>query len=221
MSTFLELVQDLHRESGATGNPPTTVVAASGENRRLVNWVRQADNFIQDQFFNWKFLWKRYSQSTGASVATLAAPTDLKYWDLDTFKVDGDLTPAVEYEEIKSEVLDDSTGLPARVIIMPDNSLLFEPIPDQAYSVSADYYKVPATLTANSDVSAIPPAFHEAILGRALMLYGNYENAAEAKDQGNEIYGPALARLESHQLPNQRYSSYAPRKGGGFEVIAE
>ena len=67
------------------------------------------------------------------------------------------------------------------------------------------------------DVSVIPVRYHKVILGRALILYANYENAAEAKTQGNETYTEQLARLENNQLPNQFGSRF--RTGGSFEVI--
>jgi len=221
MSTFLKLVQDLHREAGAAGVAPTAVTGLSGEADRLVNWVIDADNHIQNLWFNWKFLYKQYAQSTGMGVATLVAPTDHSWWDFDTFKIDGDPLDVVEYEDIKTEVLDTTQAMPSRVIIMPDSSLKFEPVPDQVYAITADYYVEPTLLAANSDISAIPVRFHKIITGRALILYGNYENAVEIIEQGEKDYIEILARLESHQLPDQKNTRYAPRKGGGFEVIAE
>ena len=74
-------------------------------------------------------------------------------------------------------------------------------------------------MAANGDVSPIPPQFHPVILGRALILYGNYEQAPEIKGQGQEIYGEYLARLENSQLPNQRYSRYQST-GSFFDVNA-
>lgn len=224
--TFLELVQALHYECGAAGVAPTAVTGQTGEARRLVNWVIRADLKIQRKWINWKFLRDVFdtANTTTPSTATLSAPAELHTWDLDTFTIiyPGETIanplPAVEYETVKREVLDTTEGPPARVIVMPDNTLRFEPVPDGVYTIGADYYLKPVALAANIDVSPIPPEYHEsAILGRAMIYYANFENAPEIRKQGDELYTEGLAELENHQLPNKNYSRF--RTGGGFEVI--
>jgi hypothetical protein len=144
-------------------------------------------------------------------------------WDLDTFRITqvGSTFPdplaAFEYEDVKMEILDTSQDVPSRVIIMPDNSLKFEAVPDAAHIITADYFKVPTELAQNTDISAIPQRFHRAILGRAIWLYGNYEKAEEQIKQGNEIYGDVMPQLETYSLPTKNYSRR--RTGGVFEVI--
>lgn len=227
MSDFLTLVQDLHRESGAAGIAPTSVIDQKGEAGRLVKWIREADLYVQTLWVNWRFLWAQFTanNTTTAGVNALAAPTDLNYWDFKTFKIilpgETDQNPlgVVEYDKVKSDILDTAQDIPSRAIVMPDNSLQFEPIPDAIYTIIADYFVKPTALAANIDVSDIPPEFHQVILGRAMILYGNFENAPEIKDQGNEIYIEQLARLENSQLPNQENARFTT--GGFFEVIAE
>jgi hypothetical protein len=225
MSTYLQLVQQLHRGVGAAGVEPTGVTGLTGEAKRLADWIRDADNYIQTKWVNWKFLRSTYSQGTAASVATLSAPADLRYWDYKTFfitepgETDKNPIAVVEYDKIKSEVLDTSETIPSRVIIMPDGSLYFEPVPDAVYTITADYYVTPTLLAANADVSAIPSQFHQIILGRAMILYSNFENAPEIKDQGEEIYIEQLALLENDQLPNQQHSRF--NTGAMIEVMPE
>jgi len=228
MSSFLELVQDLHTECGAAGVAPTSVTSQAGEAARLVRWIQRADRDITLKWINWKFMRKTFSaaggNTTSASVATLAKPADHKTWDLDTFQIvypgETQKVPleAVEYENIKGDTLDTAEGPPARVIIMPDNSLQFEPVPDGVYTIHADYYKTYTKLTNNTDIPAMPVDYHDTVLlGRAMMYYANYENAPEIKQQGLELYEAGMIELENHQLPNQNYSR--ARTGGGFEVI--
>jgi hypothetical protein len=145
------------------------------------------------------------------------------YWDEDSFKIfnPGSTIPfmpeVVEYDEIKSEVRDTTSAMPFRVIIMSDNTLEAEGTPDKAYPITGDYYSEPTLLAADADISAIPPQFHRAILGRAMILYGNFENAPEMKTQGQEIYSEVLTRLQNKQLPNKHQAQF--RTGGKFEVI--
>lgn len=226
MSTYLELSQALHSEVGAAGVAPTSVTNQTGENLRLVNWIKRADLKIQRKWINWKFLRAEFTagNTTSQGIGTLTKPVDLKTWDLKTFTIiyPGETTvnplPAVEYEEVKGTILDTNEGPPGRVIVLPDNNLLFEPYPDGIYTVGADYYKKPIALADNGDISLIPEEAHEsAILGRAMMFYANFENAPEIKRQGEELYKEGMEELENHQLPNQNYSRM--RTGGGFEVI--
>jgi hypothetical protein len=224
MSTYLELVQQLHDEVGAAGTSPQAVTGVTGEAARLVNWIRRADSLIQLKYVNWKFLRQQYSVATVASTATAAKPATLRYWDFKTFKIilpgETDKNPfgAVEYDKVKSSILDTTENTPFRAIVMPDNSLLFESVPDAAYTIEADYYEKPTLLAANADVSSIPEEYHDIIIGRAMILYANFESAPEIKDQGEEIYVEQLALLENDQLPNQEHSRF--NTGAEIEIIA-
>lgn len=227
MSTYLELVADLHANVGAAGIAPTGVTGLTGEAARLANWIKRADNLIQCKWDNWKFLRNEFSSSntTTAGIATLSAPTAINFWDEKTFMVSypGETTKypieVVEYDAIKSQVLDTTQGVIDCVIIMPDNSLKFKPVPNGVYTIYADYYVRPTLLAASGDISAIPVKYHDVILGRAMILYANFENAPEIKDQGEEIYVEQLALLENDQLPNQFNSRF--RTGAMIEVVAE
>jgi hypothetical protein len=230
MSTFLELVQDLHSESGAAGVAPTSVSGQTGEAKRLVDWIRRADLKVKRLWENWKFMRTTYSQATTDTINTLPKPAGLKFWDVspekNTFRcvyvgeTEDSLIETVEYDEVKDEILDTDPGEPSRIIIMPDNSLLIEPTPNGAHTIKADYYQTAEStkLVNNDDVSIIPEEFHDVILARAMIFYANYENAPEIKTQGTELYTEVLARLENSQLPNKFNSRF--RTGGFFEVIA-
>lgn len=218
---FVQLVQALHREVGAAGVAPTTVNNATGEARRLVNWIRDADQLIQSLWVDWKFLWAQDTgRNTTQSITTLAPPADLSTWDYKTFKLDGYPIEVKEWEDVKSEEFTTIESKPTRVIILPNRSLRFDPVPDAAYSFSADYFKTPTLLAADTDIPAIPAQFHNVILGRAMVFYGNHENAEEMKTQGGELYAEWLARLENHQLPNENNARFKS-SGGFFEVIPQ
>ena len=225
MSTYLELVDDLHYLVGAAGVAPAAVTGLTGEARRLALWIRDADSLVQKKWVNWKFLRNVYSVATVASTATAAKPAGLSYWDFKTFtliepgETDKNPLEAIEYDKIKRDILDTTEDIPWRAIVMPNSSLLFEPVPDAAYTIGADYYVEPTLLAANGDISLIPEQYHQVILGRAMILYANFENAPEIKDQGEEIYTEQLALLENDQLPNQQHSRF--NTGAMIEVIAE
>lgn len=226
MSTFLELVQELQQESGASGDEITSVVGQQGENKRMVDWIRKADVYIQDRWLNWKFLWNQVQLNTTTGGVSLAAPTDLNFWDYKTLKLNTGAASAIdeplevaEHDSIKWLVRDQQQAQPSLVIIMPDNSIEFNPVPNASYQIKADYFRKPTPMAANDDVSLIPETYHNAILGRGLVLYANYEGAEEIKVQGQEIFDEVFGRLENHELPNQRYSRFQST-GSFFDVNA-
>lgn len=229
---FLQLVQLLHGEAGCAGRAPTSVANTTGEAARLVNWIKQANLEIQEQWENWKFLRCTYSATTTSGTSTLAAPTTPNaigsgMWDYETFFItppsDTTKSPLMcqEYDEVKTEIVDTSSGMPWRVVVMPDNSLRFESVPDGSYTIEADFYREPLTteLAADADTSSIPSRFHRAILGKALIAYAEYEGAQEALAKGNRIYTEQMEMLENNQLPNKKNSR--KRTGGHFQVIAQ
>jgi hypothetical protein len=223
MSTFIELVQELHEEVGAAGSAPSTVVAQRGEAKRFVNWIRRADRYVQNLWTNWKFLRSAYDENTTALSVDMPILQGASFWDEKTFKLyDPDsgepyFLEIVEYDAIKSEERDDSVSTPYRLIVMNDGTLEAEPTPDQVYRVTGDAYLAPIDLDLDADVSKIPEQFHDVILARALILYANHENAPEIKTQGQEMYTEVLERLQNKQLPNKHQAQF--RTGGSFEVI--
>lgn len=82
---LLELVQDLHTETGSTISEPTTVVGQTGLHGRLVGWIQKADRDIQNMHPNmWRFLKTELSFTTTEYVneytPTEAGAADLSSW---------------------------------------------------------------------------------------------------------------------------------------------
>lgn len=222
--TFLEIVQLFYDESGSSGTRPGSVSNQSGERLRLVNWVKNADYEIKAMWHNWKFLsdTTTFSETLAAAQQIVTKPSTLNIWDEATFRLDGQLIDVVEYEEIKSEVLDiTSRNQPSRLIILPNNNIQLDQIPGQSYVLSGSFYKKPVKMSANGSVSEIPEEFHETvILGKALMYYGRRENAGEIYDKGEELFDDNIGVLESLQLPNKFNSRYRSTSLN-IQVIAE
>lgn len=211
--TFLQLVQDLYREVGASpGSLPATAipttVGATGEILRLVNYVHDAEVEIQNHWQDWK--WKRKTLTaytiagnnlgiaTTQGGSTSAQPTDLAEWDFKSFFIlptgASQLAPlpTFEWQNVRYEVFDTTDqNQPWRAIIMPDNTLRWDLTPDVSYQVQMEYRAQPYDLKNDADVSLIPAYIGNRIIVEwARMKYGMFENAAEqvtfAKTQ---IYG--------------------------------
>ena len=225
--TFLEIVQRLHRLSGATGLEPISVVDQEAESQRLADWVSDADIDIQNQWLNWNFLRARTgSHFTLTPEAPTPPPSNLFSWDRVTFRIkereglSWQPISVFEYDEVKATMyLEASTGFPYQAIIMPDNTLEFISIPDRQYPFQASYYKKPARMTLSEHVSLIPEAYHTtSILGQALIYYAEYEDAPEMLRFANSLTKRGLGPLEAHELPSQGGER---RMGAELVVIPE
>lgn len=203
---YLALVQDVHRESASGGTAPSTLVGVSGENLRLTKWVREADNYIQESFVDWKFLWSQDSITLVPGTYLYTPPGgDLGAFDRKTFKINGEPIGVVDYLEVKSSVRETSQGAVWRAVIMPDGTIRTDLTPAAADTLTYDYWVRPTELAVDGDVSAIPERFHRAIVGKALMSYAEYEGAPEIMELGKRMYSEWLLKLRSDQLPGDRY----------------
>ena len=218
--TFLEGVQKLRLLCSISGAGPSAVTGQAGESERLITWYGMANDEIADRWTDWKFL-----RSTGNSMDTVAAqatlavgdtgfPTDLADWDIDSFKLDGNSIEVIDYSQYEYDAVT-TQATPSRVIVNPDNSLLFDPVPDSALALTFDYRKTPTVLAADTDTPDIPDQYQMAIIGRAMMYYADFENAPEFKTTGAEIYAENLSRLELSQLP---FHSQMGRKSEGADI---
>ncbi|RLE28791.1 MAG: hypothetical protein DRJ61_15790, partial [Acidobacteria bacterium] len=71
----------------------------------------------------------------------------------------------------------------------------------------------------DADVSAIPERFHRAIVARAMIYYGNYENAPEVKADGLERFSEAMDQLGTDQLPSS--SEYRYSTNNDFQITVQ
>lgn len=203
--TFLELVQALHLESGAGGQMPTTVTGQIGERGRLVDWIQQADLFIQNEFSDWKFLWGQHTFDTVDGVYQYAQVAGVGKPDRNTFFIDGEELYAYNYLDVKRIARIETQGKPYQVVIMPDGRYRFEHVPDQPYTITFDGWTTPLPMVNGGDNSLIPARFHHAIIGQALLYYAEYEAAQEVEKKGLRMFGLWHELLMADQLPGDRH----------------
>lgn len=209
---FLQLVQRFHTEASMAGAAPSTVVGQTGEAARAVNWIETAYEDIQSSNPDWKFLREDFSFPTvsGTSVYPSTTETDLSSWitdDLRVYLAETDETELIylAWPDFKVGCLFGSsrsqTGKPYMVSVNPDEALVLWPIPDAIYTVNGSYRKTAQAMTVDASVPILPAQFHMAIVWRALMFYGAFENAPEVYSHAINEYNRILSRMEINQLP--------------------
>jgi len=215
--TFLELVQRVVQKANIADSGPPSVLNQFGDYQKAVIHVQEAHEEIQGLHFDWDFLWRHGSFTTQQGLDVYSPPDDLGVWDAQRVYLDGRELHVIEWSDYVPEVM--SPAKPLEAVIRPDNSLQLIPSPDKAYTITFDYFRQPRVLVNNSDVPLIPKQFHLAIVGRALMLHGNYESAMDIKTQGAEMYQQFIQQLENHQL-SRRQQRHGRMEGREINVVA-
>ncbi|MDT8364292.1 MAG: hypothetical protein RQ714_06555 [Nitrosomonas sp.] len=219
--TLIELVNDLRREASVSGSAVTTAVNQTGENRRLVEWVKRAYTEIQNIFFDWRFLRVHGTFTTTAGNNTITAPADLNIYDVSRFFDDeGRELEIFQEEEVDWYLNPNLSGRPEYIIIKSDNNLRLYPTPDAAYSYTYDYFRVPFELVADSDEPAFDKQFHTIITARAMTYYANYESAPEIMKQGTELWQIFYPRLMAKEAPD-KVQYYGRSDHKEIRVVAE
>lgn len=208
-STYLELCQKLRQEVGIAGTGPTSVLNQTGMMSKIANWIADADVAIQGKWLDWTFMWDEFSENTIASTKDVTAPSDLGWWDTDSFWIDRTgSTPkkllAMDYFEWRDIYpMTSGTDTPTYFIVKPDQDIILHPVPNGIYALTAEYWKSPTKMATNTSVSPIPARFDRLIVAQAKIYYAEHENAPEVMQSAVAEYMELIMRLEALFLPGQ------------------
>jgi hypothetical protein len=218
---FLELCQDVSRESGTIGgsSQPSTVVAQTGRLLLIVNWTAKAWLNIQDMRSTWRWMRKSFSGETTAGIANYSAAG----WSINSFRnwiINPDESDITIYktalgvsDESRLQYLDwsvfrrrykigaQTNNRPIHYTVGPNNNLHFGPAPDAAYTVQGEYYKAAQNLSANADIPEMPEDFHRLIVWDALILLHGHDEGEFARGNAVQNRLVLLDALERDQLP--------------------
>jgi hypothetical protein len=224
VTTFLEGVQRLRRESTMSGNTVATTVGATGDAQRLVDWYQSAYADIQNLHAQWDFLRAEFTGATVAAQSVYDPVTDWSLtefgrWKRDSFRCfltsvgrSGEmLMTDWDWQSFRDTygwgVYLTNQGRPVSCSVRPDKKLQLYLVPNDVYTVTGEYFKKRDVLSGDSDTPIFPEQFHEVIMWRALTLYGGREAAGEQYDRGKEEYKRILAELERDQLPDMQWAT--------------
>lgn len=205
MATYLQLVQRLARDVGIPPSGLVDVTTAAGEYQRLAQWVARANTEVQMKWMDWEFLWLPTTITTVASTSVYSGPTNLNMWQEDAFVFDERLIPTMSYQQYRNERPDlgfaSEEEEPEIIVIRPNKQILIIPTPSVAYTISAEYQRVPNTLSVNGDVPLIPTTYQDVIVHRARMYWAEYEEAQLSYQAAAADYAEWLRRLEAAHAP--------------------
>lgn len=210
---FLELCRLLVSELGvAGGTGPATVDGQVSELRNIVQWVAEADVYVQNKWVDWSFLWERRSgQFVPAGQSTIASITRLGSAPVDGLVLDSGgrraYTPTqIPWPEFRSQygVRAKRVGRPTGWSVRPDGTIeLSHEVPEDMFW-RLDYYLQPQRMRANGDRSPIPDAYDRIIIARAAVIYGTREDAPEIVAGYAAEYDDTMEMMERALLPSFR-----------------
>lgn len=214
---FLELVNDLRIEAGASGRDLTSVNGALlGEPNRFRKWIKDAWVDIQIQHEHWNFMWVESSFIMPVNGSVLEPPEfkvgEVAEWQINSFRIaepgqarkDSQPLRYHEYMFFRDTIGRDITvpGKPQGLTIhRTKESIQVAPAADKAYVLFYDYWRAPQILKDDLEEPIIPQRFHNLIVFWALRKYGSNEAAPEALMRAKEEIDRLLPSLEIDQLP--------------------
>ena len=214
--TYLELVQRLGREVGASGII-TALASSTGEQARLKDWIGQAWVELQNEQPNWTWLRASTTFSTVTSQATydpevVIGAGLMANWVPNTFRVyDTSIANETFLAQLDYDVFRDAyilgtirstEGYPSVVTVRPDKTIQVALVPDSAnYTIVADYLKYPTELSVDGDTPEMPTRFHMALVYKAMEWYASYEAAPEVAQRAAIYYRKMMDDIRMDQLP--------------------
>lgn len=222
--TFLEIVQQIAQEADV--GEPSSVVAQSGESKRLVQWGQSAYRDICKRYRNWKFLRSEFSVNTvsgtqaylptacsdvGALNATITA-AGFSHWWPRTFRIYKQSAGIATqryftnrgYPRFRDRWLIGDPAAQAPVEFTErerDKAILLGPKPDAVYVITGEYQRVAPVLALDADEPLFPGEFHEIVVWWALLRYYGFEEDAGGYSHAETEYKKLVGALERDQLP--------------------
>ena len=212
---YLALCQRVRQEVGYSGSD-STVVAATGDWKRICDWTAQAWVEIQESQDAWEWMWVKKSFNTVTNQGEYpyaSAPlslTDFARWRDKSFRIykssigDEHLLDQRGYVDFRNTFLIGTSvstyAYPHAITVSPSDSLILALPPDGVYTVTGEYYTTPSELSADADIPEMPSRYHMLIVYRAMQSCGLYESATELVQHAAARYVEMMANLMHDEL---------------------
>ena len=211
--TFLDLCKYTRQEAGIAGIGPLSVLNQIGELDRIISWVKQAYEDVQDYKIDWEFLRNDFSFVCTNTVSTYpkTSVTNFANWKKDSFRIylgttdDEQWLDCIDWTIFRDSRLKGASrnviGRPTEFSIKPDKSLVFWPMPDNNYIVNGEYYRTAHVMVNDTD-TPIFDRLHMVIVFNAVMRYASYVESPTLFAKAQREYSRLINKLEVDELPN-------------------
>lgn len=207
--TYLDLCRLLVSELGvAGGSGPATVTGQVAELRNIVQWVAEADVYIQNLWTDWDFLWAKAENAyvpEGESTIRSISDLNLPLPDGMVLEAGSDRAysptylPWPEFRQ-RYTLKPKRTGRVSAWAMRPDGVIELSHTMAANTYWSLEYYRKAKRMAANGDRSPIPEQFDRVIIARAAVIYGTREDAPEIVSGYAAEYDDVIEKMQNQLL---------------------
>ncbi len=211
---FLQLCQWVSQESGLGTSGPSAIANATGMDKKVISWVRQAYLEIQTKRSYWNFLKVDRSFSIGVPgdrsipFSSKTALSDLKEIEYDSVVIDDGVSkypvryvPAQKWLPWARLVKNWTSGNPGRFSVLPGDILTFDQAPNAPLTVELSGWTVAHELVQATDEPIFHKDYHLTIGYWALVHYAAHDEAATVSVDAKDNLFKEMAKLEHRYLP--------------------
>ena len=201
---FLGLVNDINRRLNEVELTSSNFAGATGFYSQAKDSVTSSIRYINQSQYEWPFNHVEQEDTLSVGVSRYPFPADAKVIDFDSFRIKQSSTlgnstvklPIISYEEYLDKLVDQEynseattsgQGVPQKVSQAPSLEYIVTPVPNQAYSIVYEYYRIPVDMEQHGDVPPIPERFRHIIVDGAMhyayLFRGNTRDALVAKEK--------------------------------------
>lgn len=203
---FLSLCRRLRQETGISDTGPSNVTSQTGDLLRIVDWVNEAWVRLQARRNDWNWMWREGTLPVLSGTKIYSLPSTVKTLDEGTLYLEANgskySVTVYDYIDMRDMYRSILTERPSGVTVRPDGKIEFNTIPDQAYTLSFEYFAKPAKMADNiSTPEGLDEESQMIIVWAGLMEYAIFDEAPELYQKGKANYDVILAELELKAIP--------------------
>lgn len=210
---FLQLCQRVRQECGISGNGPLAVAGQVGMYAKIVDWVLAAHQELQTKRTTWRFDWAEITQPLTLNKEAYDPASDwnlkVRTWARESAHVYRTAAGPnarlflqyIEWDQFRTLRTPTVPGMPSYWTQAPDRRVMFFPIPNDDYTLIAEYYRAPEVLAQTTDIPRIPDHYHMVIVWRAVMLYCGHDENPQLFQTAKKNYDDLIVKIEATELP--------------------
>ena len=228
---FLGLVNDVNRRVNEVELTATNFEGAKSFYYLAKDAVNSSIRYLNQSEYEWPFNHVTQEDVLTVDTGRYPFPDDAKTINFKTFRIKEDSTlgnstvklKELSYNEYLDMYVDQEyksdpvKGVPRHIICAPSLEYIVEPVPNKAYTLVYEYYRIAVELLNATDVPNVPERFRHIIIDGAMhyayLFRGNSQDAMIAKEKFEE----GIKHMRSLLINNYTYvrSYMIPTVAGG------